>query len=66
MPDYRPGSLMYVDDDGKQQIAQPHSPMFSTVTMLATHYWGRDRWEPIYEDVQSIAQGGQDAQSQER
>jgi hypothetical protein len=60
------GSLMYVDGEGKQQIAQPHDPMFSTVTMLATHYWKEDRWKPIYEDAQSIAQGEQDVQYQER
>jgi hypothetical protein len=47
---HRPGSLRYRDSEGNWQVAEPHSPMFSTVTMLATQVLGEDgAWYYIHE-----------------
>lgn len=46
---------MYVEEGtGVQRVCQPREPLFSTVTMLATHYWKGDEtsghWQRIYDD----------------
>lgn len=50
---YRPGTLRYVDEQGKEHIASPHDPMYSTVSILATHYWDRDQWLLIHPEPES-------------
>lgn len=46
---HRPGTLGYRDDLGDWHVAVPGSPMFSIVTMLATHYYNENHeWEQIY------------------
>lgn len=44
---YSPSTLRYIDEAGKEHIAGPHDPMYSTLTMLATHYWKDGKWELI-------------------
>lgn len=39
---------MYVREDGEQVIAAPHDPLYSTVTMCATHFWRDGQWVPIH------------------
>lgn len=44
------GALRYKDVTGEWVYTNPHSPMYSTATMLATEYWGGSAWLPIFED----------------
>lgn len=46
----RHGTLQYQRDDGSYGVAAPGDPLFSTVTMAATHYWDGEWWKPIYKD----------------
>lgn len=46
----RAGALMFVDTEGKEQWANPGDPLFSTVTMAATHVWEDEKWVRIYGD----------------
>lgn len=46
----RAGALRYSKDDGGEWVcANPHDPLYSTVTMLATEYWDED-WKKIRDD----------------
>lgn len=49
---HRPGTLRYQDQSGTWQVTAPHSPMYSTATMLATEYWDSktEQWKPILWD----------------
>lgn len=44
----RLGALRYKDQDGIWRSANPGDPLFSTVTMLATHFYNEDGWTEIY------------------
>ena len=46
----RPGAVRYQDADGNWHCANPRDLLFSTVTMLATHFWTGDDWQPIWSD----------------
>lgn len=50
----REGTLMYKDSDGITHTCAPGSPLFSTVTMLATHYWSEKEqdWVMIFPDTE--------------
>lgn len=39
------------EESGTWRCANPHDPMYSTVTMLATEYWVRGVWLPIDHDL---------------
>lgn len=52
MKDYKPGSLKVVREDGSEWTCQPGESLFSTATMIATHYWHTENgknghWVPI-------------------
>lgn len=44
----RHGAVAYFDTSGERQEFNPHDPMFSTATMLATQYWTGDCWQDIF------------------
>lgn len=46
----RPGALR-AKQDGQWITANPHDPLFSTVTMIATEYYDGEAWQPIEPDV---------------
>lgn len=47
----RPGSVRYFDDTTNEwRMANPRSPLFSTITMLATEYFDGERWVSINDD----------------
>jgi len=45
----RGGCLRGVQPDGAEYVAWPGDPIFSTATMVATHFWSDtlQRWERI-------------------
>lgn len=42
--EWRPGAMAYRSQDGQWHVANPHSSLYSTLTMLATHYWTGTEW----------------------
>jgi hypothetical protein len=42
----RRGALAYQDEEGQWHMCNPNELMFSTVTMIATHYWD-DGWKIV-------------------
>jgi hypothetical protein len=44
----RPGALRVLRD-GKWIVANPHDPLYSTMSMVATEYFTNGQWHPIIE-----------------
>ena len=46
------GALRYKDEDGYWRVTEPHDPMYSTATMVATEWWDSkaEEWRPIFDD----------------
>jgi hypothetical protein len=48
---YRAGTVAHQDETASRWlITSPHHPLFSTATMVATHFWRGDKWCLIWED----------------
>lgn len=43
----RPGAMAYKGTDGIWHYANPHDALYSTVTMMATHYYDKG-WKRIH------------------
>lgn len=48
----RPGALRFEDEQGKWISANPHDPLYSTVSMGATEFWSDElqAWCWLFED----------------
>lgn len=57
--DYREGSIRYQDETGLWHVAEPNSPMFSTVSLIATEYWCTQTgtWKPIFDNATDTETG---------
>ena len=46
------GALRYKDADGHWTVTEPHHPMYSTTTMLATEWWDSktEEWRKIFDE----------------
>ncbi len=52
---WRAGAVRAKAEDGTWQVAEPHDPWYSTVTMVATEWWDQSLagWRPIFEDAEA-------------
>lgn len=57
--DWPPGTVRYPDDTepGGWAVVQPGHPHYSGALMLATEFWQRDHWQPIFSDPEPAPAG---------
>lgn len=48
---YRAGTIAHQNETLTEWIiTSPHQPLYSTASMVATHFWRDDKWRLIWEN----------------